>query len=257
MDRKRLRTRRLTPIQEKSPKITMTTVTVPLPRNLLATRITNSVGRLSMTSTRRIRPLSTMPPAKPAMAPTIVPMNTPIAIAREADQERGARAVDDQQEHVTLEAAGLAHRVREAGRTPRLDDLVRLRDVREAERHQDGTDDRPDEQDGEHRETDQGQPVLAELPPGQLPLVEGLEADLVVLGLRRVRVHDHRLVLGQVGRREHSVGDRPQALLPDWLRHGRPQYLMRGSTTPYAMSASRFASTTRTDVTRSTPIRIG
>ena len=60
--------------------MTMTVITVPLPRNFDATRITNSIGRLSITSTRRISKLSTMPPAKPAMAPTIVPMNTPIAM---------------------------------------------------------------------------------------------------------------------------------------------------------------------------------
>ena len=59
------------------------------------------------------------------------------------------------------------------------------------------------------READHGQPVLAELAPGELPLVERLEADLVVLGRGRVGVDDLRRrrdetgllldVLGHVG----------------------------------------------------------
>src|SRR6185369_9412797 len=64
IDRNRLRTRRATPIQPNRPK--MMTIVHTLSRapakNFAATRMTNSSGRLSMTSTIRIRMLSMKPP---------------------------------------------------------------------------------------------------------------------------------------------------------------------------------------------------
>ena len=79
IDRNRLRTSRLTPIQLKSAKIPTISSGEPLPppRKFATTRITNRIGRLSMTSTTRIRRLSVKPPTNPEMAPTIVPMSTP------------------------------------------------------------------------------------------------------------------------------------------------------------------------------------
>ena len=52
--------------------------TLPLPKKRLATRMTNRSGRVSMTSTTRIRRLSAKPPTNPAIVPTIVPMMTPM-----------------------------------------------------------------------------------------------------------------------------------------------------------------------------------
>ena len=64
------------PGQLKSPKIEDDRPDAsPPPKKLAATRMTNRNGRLSMTSTMRIRRLSTKPPKKPAIAPTIVPID--------------------------------------------------------------------------------------------------------------------------------------------------------------------------------------
>ena len=192
IDRNSERTSRLTPIHENRPKITMTVVTVPLPRNLDATRITNSVGRLSITSTRRISRLSTRPPAKPEMAPTMVPMNTPIAMLvkpiRSDVREPLTTSVRTSRWRPPVSPIGWAR----LGPRPAADDLVGLRDVGEAERQQDRPDDRDQDQRDDQAEADEREPVLAELAPRELPLVERLEPDLVVLGRGRVGVDDLR-----------------------------------------------------------------
>ena len=111
--------------------------------------------------------------------------------AREADQERRPGPVDHEHEDVALEAARLPERVLERRRPAGIDLDVRLRDLVEHERHEERPDDRDDEQDQQDAEPDQGEPVRLELPPGELPLAERLEVDLVV----RARIVDPALEL--------------------------------------------------------------
>ena len=80
-------------------------------------------------------------------------------------------------------------------------------------------------------EADQREAVLAELPPGQLPLAERLEVDLVVRpGFRR-----------RAGRGRRRPSRRRAACSMSCAIAPGPQYLMRGSTNAYAMSARRLA----------------
>ena len=102
------------------------------------------------------------PPMNPAIAPTIVPDEHADHHAREADEQRRPGAVDDQRQHVALEAAGLAERMWPSdGGAAVADDLVGLWDVGEVERQQERADDRDDDQDREDPEADHRQAVLA------------------------------------------------------------------------------------------------
>ena len=189
IDRNRLRTSRADahPAEQPEDQHDQQTATLAAAEEArLTTRITNSSGRLSMTSTIRIRKLSVKPPMKPAIGADDRADEDADEHAREADEERRPGAVDDERQHVALEAAGLAERVGERRRPrPCADDLVRPRDRRGSRT---GSRIGPmiaiDEQGGEDPEADQRQAVLLELAPGELPLAEGLEADLVVDGAR-------------------------------------------------------------------------
>ena len=185
-----------------------------------------------MTSTRRISGLSTMPPAKPGDGADERADEHADRHAREADQERRAGAVDDEREHVALEAAGLAHRMRSSrvqffaaasnvsqnGGRPVPTTCVGVGMSVKLNGRSTGPMTATRRRTPMIAEPDEGQVVLAELAPGELPLVERLEADLVVLG-------------GPAGPgRSTSAAVRPAWL--DVLGHGGPQYLMRGSTMP-------------------------
>ena len=121
IDRKRLRTRRLMPIQLKSPKITMISSGDPAAAEEPGDDEDHEQDRQAEHHVHDAHQHVVDEAAEIARRcePTIVPMMTPMSMLAEADEQRRPGAVHDERQDVALEAAGLAERVGERGTAAR------------------------------------------------------------------------------------------------------------------------------------------